>query len=645
MKRADLSPPLGGGPCRVVDRILSRRLPQGTEDELVHEVETNHSLDNPSAAMVYKAPIRERTTTSPIVPYAVSPHAMYRMDLRGVTLKDLNPAISEYFATLQRLRVKSENDFQVELRRRLAQGWVTSKGLFIQLQVHQGDPIVVTAFWKGVPDPIVPNGGCGHRVAGTQPAGDLAGVRTFVSEKPAKGIQDSSGDTVNHPPGESPKSDRSRAKPQRTDTKENLERQPAGNWSYNAPGPSEPGSKIHVRTPGTEGEQYGHPYKENVYPRRTEAGLYPPFSERERKQQGNAKRYYQRYYRRNKSKVKLRAERRYKKVRKNPTFLRTRDKRQDKDFASRFKRLPSGGYRENADRAKDTRDKDKKATAPIAFYHPDLGHGTVVLVDNPNLIVDMDGAQYEVDFFDFLTDVVFDGEDSINGFFNLADTVYDPVADAARVAGTFYRETFKPGVNMDRAPGAQDMGEPSPTSPTLRYPDTDKNDVAPGHLLNDVHDVDNNPGSAKVIPSGHDFVNKEASAARVAMRLGDILSGVSPDIRSSAKGLHPHNPKSSADHYTFVVPGAGDTYNVSLGVSTPEGGKFSDSDFRVACTCEFWRWQGPEHWAKVGGYLYGEPTGKASNPTIKDPKGTNRVCKHALAVLGIVRKWGDNPPR
>lgn len=639
MKRADLYPPLGvnGGPCRVVDRILSRHFPEKSEEVLVHEVETGHSLDNPSAARVYERPIRERTTTSPIVPYTIGPHAMYRMDLRLVTLKDLNAAISEYFATLSKLRARSDNDFQVELRKRLARGWVSSKGLFIQLAVHQGDPVVVTAYWDGVDDPSPPSGGCEHRVAGTQPLGDLSGYRTVVDEKPAKGIQDSSGDTIEHSPGESPKSDRSRALPQRTDTKENLGRHTPGNWGFNAPGPSEPGSTIKVRTPGTPGEEYGHPYKENVEPRRTEAGLFPPYSKRQKNQQGDAKRYYKRYYERNKGKAKLRAEKRYKKLRHSPSFLRVRDYRQNKKYEDRYHRLPANGYRENADRAKDNRE-EKKAGGAIGFFHPHFGYGKVLGVEDPNVIVALDDGAYEIDYLDFLNDVVFDGPEDIGQFFTLSDLSFESPS-VSRVADTFYRETFKPGDNMDRAPGVQDMGEPSPYNPSLPYPDTDKNNVAPGHLLNDIREVDDNPGSAKVIPSGKGFVNKEASTLR------EIVRGVASSIRAGARSVRPSPGKATTEGYTFVIPGSEGTYNVRLSAQTPEGKGFSQSDFRVACECNFWRWQGPEHWAKVGGYLHGQPTGTASKPSQKDPKGVNRVCKHVFAVLNTVRKWGDDPPR
>jgi len=59
-----------------------------------------------------------------------------------------------------------------------------------------------------------------------------------------------------------------------------------------------------------------------------------------------------------------------------------------------------------------------------------------------------------------------------------------------------------------------------------------------------------------------------------------------------------------------------------------------EDSIKVSCSCEFWRWQGPEHWAKRGGYLYGKPRGTAASPREKDPNHRHGACKHVVAVLG-----------
>lgn len=396
------------------------------------------------------------------------------------------------------------------------------------------------------------------------PVEDLQGVKTYESEKPSKGINDPSGDTTYHPPGESPKSDRDRARPESTDTKENLQKNMPGNWSFNTPGPStdtgpNPKTDTPVRTPSVPGEEYGHPYKDNVYPRRTEAALYPSFGDRQKEQRGDAKRYYQKYYRKNKSKVKMRANRDYDKKKHQPSFKREKRLRQDPHYEDKFHRLPAGGVRSEAERSQDYRDKSTK-----------------------------------------------------------------------KVADTFYRETFTPGYNMDPGPGARDLGSPSPRSPTNRHPDWEHTDRPPAESMNNIGPVYNNPGSAKVIPSGHGFVNKEAGFKKVAAKYEAILRGCDPQVEKGATSVSPRLAESTPEgFYRFTVAGDTDTYSVTV--------QGSEGDYRVACTCPYWRWQGPEHWAKVGGYLYGDPVGSATKPKVKDPRGSHRLCKHALATLRLVK--------
>ena len=466
------------------------------------------------------------------------------------------------------------------------------------------------------------------KVAGYRaPAGELAGVRTFISEKPAKGIQDSSGDTINHPPGESPKSDRERALPQRTDTKENLTTY-MNSPSYNTPSSSGEGSKVPIRTPGTPGEEYEHPYKENVYPRRTGSGVVPSYSERQQDQKGDAKKYYKRYYRENKGKIRMRAKRRYRKVKRNPEFLRKQDRRDDPKYEDKFHRLPSGGVRSPADRSKDYReDKHGCFDRPLSFIIPGKGLGRICAWDVPWVEYVFEGCWGRVDLLRFLDVVTFLSLEDLEMFFAMVDeTMVDP-PDPIKVAN-FYYEKFTPGFNMDPGDGVRDLGLPGPYSPSLTYPEVGRH--KPSEAFNNIREIDNNPGSAKVIPEGHDFENKKASTQRVAMRYSEIVRGLGDGIYEGSKGLSSTlrftNPQDLL-HVYEVLGDSGKTYKVSI-----QGNL--DSDVRVSCTCDFWRWQGPEHWAKVNGYLYGEPTGTATKPTKKDPNGVNRVCKHVLSCLG-----------
>lgn len=67
--------------------------------------------------------------------------------------------------------------------------------------------------------------------------------------------------------------------------------------------------------------------------------------------------------------------------------------------------------------------------------------------------------------------------------------------------------------------------------------------------------------------------------------------------------------------------------------------KLSKMDLDLSCSCQAWRWLGPEHHSKREEYLDGKPRGTATVPVIKDPTGINRVCKHVYAVLDHVSGW------
>lgn len=490
-----------------------------------------------------------------------------------------------------------------------------------------------------------------------QPASDLAGVKTFVSEKPSKGIDAPSGDS-SRSPGEAPRSDRDRALPKPPSNKQDQTEHRKGPPVYNVPGYSDSGQKVPVRTLGKPGGEYGHPWKYdgNSPTRRVdasddmglddpdgmdlEASLIPTHSQRQRKQRGQAKRYYQRYYRRNRGKIRRRSRMRYKRLRRNPRFKRKQKLRRDPRYKNRFRRLPSGGVSSTKERSKHDR-KKADLSEPIGFCHILYGWGDVVDLQDDGVLAHLDGEWEEctvIPLDEFLHGVVFDSIESSEAFFDALEEAFD-TPDPRWVAATFYREVFTPGHNLDPGEGSQDLG-----LKTLK----DQNEEAderrpPGHSLS-ISQTTDNPGSAKVIPSGKGFVNKEASAIRVAKRLEELLGGTGLDVVGRSGGLQPKgkkfNPKTSM--FSFNVPSASGKGVYTVKVKALRKGnvvKLSKMDIQVSCSCPFWRWQGPEHWAKAGSYLYGKPVGTAANPNVKDPRGKHLVCKHVVACLRSIRDW------
>lgn len=671
-RKADLQPPLGvkGGPCKVVDRIRQRVQNVQDQQALIRLVESNQDLNNAQTALVYKA--EPERGPAPFTSLRLLPHAQYRMDFRGITVPDVQKSLTNFRDVVKRVMLnldkargqtsaltQEDRDFLGKFQGNPKFDWEDKANQRTLVLGPESSRVDVITVYPKTPDPKAPADGCGTPKTADYraPVEDLSGYRTFTNEDSAKGIHKPSGNSVYHQPGESPRSDRERSLPQPNDTKQNLEQHTPANPVYNTPGPSNEseGQKIHVRTPGTPGEEYGHPFKENIYPRRTDdaspgsraatdvtakGGIYPSYADKQHKQQSEAKLYARKYYQRHRGKIKSRAQRDYLHKKHSPEFKKEKSRRNSETYGWRFERIPSGGFRSNADRAKAQR--DKKALSLIPFYHPNYGLGNVVDVQDQAVVVEQTDALGgeplgvgTVPFFTFLRGVQFEDEAGSDAFFDLADQDFDRDDEESTRLATFYRETFTPGWNLDPGEGAQDLGAPGPYSPTKVYPDTDRDYRAPAESMNNISPTDNNPGSAKVIPEGHDFANKMAS--RVAAKMAEILQGLDPGIRTRSQGLTPkvHKSDDAKGSYQFRVPGSdGDTHTVKVQGTQP----LAKSNLKVSCTCGFWRYQGPEHWAQTNGYLLGNPVGTAANPNAKDPNGKNRVCKHVLAALNHIKR-------
>jgi hypothetical protein len=184
-----------------------------------------------------------------------------------------------------------------------------------------------------------------------------------------------------------------------------------------------------------------------------------------------------------------------------------------------------------------------------------------------------------------------------------------------------------------------------------RKPD-EKEGVPTGSQMPDTH-TDNVPaGSSRVVPNGEgqmwsgDATYLQASSRqRVAATVAQVLAATDPKVLSKGRSylskLRVRRAKPETGFWAFAVPGSkGKSYTVKLKAVVPPPFKFVEKgQVQVSCDCDFFRWQGPEHWAKVEKYLYGKPAGTASRPVVKDPDARNRVCKHVAGVLEFTRKY------
>jgi hypothetical protein len=210
------------------------------------------------------------------------------------------------------------------------------------------------------------------------------------------------------------------------------------------------------------------------------------------------------------------------------------------------------------------------------------------------------------------------------------------------------QETEQPGANTQYSavgPGTYQ-----------RKPD-EKEGVPSGSQMPDTH-TDNVPaGSSRVVPNGEgqmwsgDATYLQASLRslpserqKVAATISQLLSATAPDVVQRGGRIKPALKRAdpAKGMWTFTVSGSkGEAYTVRVKalpanktVKTVE-----KSQVQVSCSCDFFRWQGPEHWAKVEKYLYGKPVGTASKPVVKDPDSRHRVCKHLVGVFGLARKY------
>lgn len=64
---------------------------------------------------------------------------------------------------------------------------------------------------------------------------------------------------------------------------------------------------------------------------------------------------------------------------------------------------------------------------------------------------------------------------------------------------------------------------------------------------------------------------------------------------------------------------------------------------KVACSCPFWKWYGPDYNSKQKKYLYedGHNRSNGQAPNIRDPGRKNKICKHVYAVGKVFNHFAE----
>lgn len=151
-------------------------------------------------------------------------------------------------------------------------------------------------------------------------------------------------------------------------------------------------------------------------------------------------------------------------------------------------------------------------------------------------------------------------------------------------------------------------------------------------------------GPGKTIPRDNDYANRQAMS-KVALRIAEIESLCERNLAQKAQSVPVKLVRVDTKNlvWKFDAKGSkpGEVYQVHVkGIPVAQNTKDPNKmDVFVSCSCPYWQWQGPEHWAVTKGYLYGSPRGTATKPDLKDPSGQHGACKHVLAVLHRVSSF------
>lgn len=141
----------------------------------------------------------------------------------------------------------------------------------------------------------------------------------------------------------------------------------------------------------------------------------------------------------------------------------------------------------------------------------------------------------------------------------------------------------------------------------------------------------------------HPSTGTHRASLRTAALLQDLIKNTDPKVLQKGSGINLSVKQFSPQRgfWTYTCQGSkGEQYVVRIkGIAKGNVKQLGKAHLQVSCTCDFFRFQGPEHWAKVNKYLWGKPRGTAAAPDQKDPNKKHWICKHLAAALEHSRKF------
>jgi hypothetical protein len=391
-----------------------------------------------------------------------------------------------------------------------------------------------------------------------------------------------------------------------------------------------------------------------------------PLSTRKRRQHGPAKMRSHRNYVHNRAKARRRQHIWYQRNKNKPAFKRRQKMRRLNP--NRFHLRP-GAYVPGHD---------------IGFvFGPDMLVGQVDSVSADAVVFSVLGGDptrpYDLSPAAFLHAVVFDSPESMAAMFEVLDDevgaeayddlTQDDLSDIAALYGVAIPEVFltDPAAISsmarsiveeamdgwdDPSPLAQrvadlylvglgemvlyDQGRPdaSHDQAVVVKRDLQEHEPTPGGYEKPEESGVSAPGSSgKVVPD----------SMKTAATIADIERHVAADVAKRARSVKVRLSRADQKNgiWTFRAAGSeGRDYTVRVKAEARGNTKdVSKLQVKLSCDCDFFRFQGPEHWARANDYLYGKPRGTAAAPVEKDAAGKHWACKHALAALALARQY------
>ena len=139
-------------------------------------------------------------------------------------------------------------------------------------------------------------------------------------------------------------------------------------------------------------------------------------------------------------------------------------------------------------------------------------------------------------------------------------------------------------------------------------------------------------------------VRGEFGPTRVAMTMPELMKRVDKKIKARAKKRPPKLLRTDTKNWIWHWKSGDHTVKVQA-FKRGNATNLKKLNLRISCSCPFWRWWGPEHWATKSDYQKGALQGTAAYPKVRDPARWRPICKHAYAVLEKSQKFFVRPKK